>query len=424
MKYQKKTFSNGMKGIVAPLKETKTITLLVLVKVGSRYENANVNGVSHFIEHMMFKGTKRRPTTLEISKELDGIGAEFNAFTGKDHTGYYIKANFEKTELVFDILSDALINSQFDLTELNRERKVIEEEINMYRDNPQMHIGSLFEELVYGEKSFLGQQISGPKSVIRNVTRQQMMQFKRSFYKPKNTLVVVAGNISPTKGFNLIQNYFKFPKEAKKVPVFKKSVTKQTCPQIKLEFRKTEQAQLCIGFPAYSYFHKDVDALALLNIILGGNMSSRLFINIRERQGLCYLVRSSANIYEDVGNMVVQAGLDRKRVKQATRAILKVVQDVKQNGVTDEELTKSKDFLRGKLTIEMEDSESIAGWYGAQQLLKNQTLTIEEKFKSIQKVTLNDIKRVANDIFKTQLINLVIIGPFSKSSEFTPLLKV
>lgn len=424
MKYQKKTFSNGMKGIVAPLKETKTITLLVLVKVGSRYESSTVNGVSHFIEHMMFKGTKKRPTTLEISKELDGIGAEYNAFTGKDHTGYYIKANYEKSELVFDILSDALINSQFDLTELNRERKVIEEEINMYHDNPQMHIGSLFEELMYGGKSFLGQQISGPKSVIRKVTRQQMMQFKNNFYKPSNTLVVVAGNISTTKGFNLIQKYFQFPKQAKKAPVFKKAQIKQTRPQVKLEYRKTEQAQLCIGFPAYSYFHKDIDTLALLNIILGGNMSSRLFINIRERLGLCYLVRSSANIYQDTGNLVVQAGLDRKRVKQATKAILKVIQDVKEKGVMEEELVKAKEYLRGKLTIEMEDSESIAGWYGAQQLLKNQTNTIEEKFKSIQRVSQKDIKRVANDLFKTQLINLVIIGPFSKNQEFLPLLKV
>ncbi|MFA6392334.1 MAG: pitrilysin family protein [Patescibacteria group bacterium] len=424
MKYQKKNFANGMKGIVAPLKETKTITLLVLVRVGSRYESANVNGVSHFIEHMMFKGTKRRPSTLEISKELDGIGAEFNAFTGKDHTGYYIKANYEKTELVFDILSDALINSQFDATELNRERKVIEEEINMYQDNPQMYVDTLFEELVYGEKSFLGQQISGPKSVIRNVTRQQMMQFKKSYYKPKNTLVVVAGNISPTKGFNLIEKYFKFSKETQKVPAFKKAVVNQSNPRVKLQFRKTEQAQLCIGFPAYSYFHKDVNALALLNIILGGNMSSRLFINLRERQGLCYLIRSSANLYEDTGNFVVQAGLDRKRVKQAISAVLKVIADVKQNGVTEEELKKSKDFLRGKLTIEMEDSESIAGWYGSQQLLKNQTHTLEEKLRSIDKVTLKSIQKVANDLFKTQLLNLVIIGPFSKNSEFTPLLKV
>lgn len=422
--YQKKTLPNGLKAIVAPLKDTKTITLLVLVKVGSRFENPKINGASHFIEHMMYKGTKKRPTTLHISKELDGVGAEYNAYTAKDHTGYYVKVNHEKTGLAFDILSDILLNSLLSPVELDRERRVIMEEINMYKDNPQMYIGSLFEELLYGKDNYLGRFISGPKSVIRKVTRNQLLQYKKKFYQPKNMLVAVAGKIGPTKGFGLIRRYFNFPKVKTKISALKKVTVSQNKPKIKVEFKETEQVQLCLGFPAYSYFHKDLEALFLLNVILGGNMSSRLFINIREQLGLCYFIRSSLNVYEDIGNLVIQAGLDRKRIKKAIAKIQEEMGKIKKDGVLISELEKAKEYLRGKLTLEMEDSESIAGWYGTQQLLTKKTLTMEERFKRIQKVRLNDIQRVAKDIFQTTKVNLALVGPFKEKQEFLKLLKI
>lgn len=422
--YHKKTLPNGLKTIVAPLKDTKTITLLVLVKVGSRYEEPHLNGVSHFIEHLMYKGTPKRPTTLHISKELDGVGAEFNAYTSKDHTGYYIKVNHEKTELAFDILSDILLNSIFDPKEITRERKVIVEEINMYKDNPQMYIESLFEELLYGKDNYLGRFISGPKAVIKKVSRSQILNYKKRFYQAPNTLVVIAGRINAKKGFKLAQKYFAFPLHKKKIPPFKKLTISQNHPRAKVEYKATEQIQVCLGFPALSYFHQDLEALSLLNIILGGNMSSRLFINIRERLGLCYFIRSSVNVYEDTGNFVIQAGLDRKRIKQALIKIQEELGKIKKEGVLKAELEKAKEYLRGRLTLEMEDSESIAGWYGAQSLLIKKTLTLEEKFKKIKKVTLTDIRRVARKIFQTNKLNLTLIGPFKEEKEFLKLLGV
>lgn len=422
--YYKKTFPNGLKAIVAPLKDTKTITLLVLVKVGSRYEKLTLNGVSHFIEHMMYKGTAKRPTTLHISKELDGVGAEFNAFTGKDQTGYYIKINHEKNRLAFDILSDMLKNSLFDSTELNRERKVIEEEINMYKDNPQIYIESLFEELLYGEKNSLGQLISGPKSVIRGVPRAQILNYKKKYYQPQNMLVIIAGKINQTQGFNLIKKYFNFGRSQNKIPAFAKVKVIQNTPRAKVEYKDTEQVQLCLGFPAYSYFHKNLETLFLLTIILGGNMSSRLFINIRERLGLCYFIRSSINIYEDTGNFVIQAGLDKKRIKQAITKILEEVQKIKEQGITPDELEKAKEHFKGRLTLQMEDSEQIAAWFGTQQLLAGKTLTLEQRFKRIEKVKLNDVQMVAKDVFKTAKINLALVGPFKQKGEFIRLLKL
>ncbi|PIY96967.1 MAG: hypothetical protein COY66_02235 [Candidatus Kerfeldbacteria bacterium CG_4_10_14_0_8_um_filter_42_10] len=422
--YYKKTFPNGLKAIVAPLKDTKTITLLVLVKVGSRHEPQNLNGVSHFIEHMMFKGTVKRPTTLQISKELDGVGAECNAFTQKDQTGYHIKVNHEKKKLAFDVLSDMLKNSLFDPKELNRERGVIEEEINMYKDNPQSYVDSLFEELLYGKDNRLGQLISGPKAVIRKVTRSQMMRYKKKYYHPRNMLVVISGKINPQEGFRLIEKHFNWERTKDKASSFSKVKVIQNAPRAKVEYKKTEQVQLCLGFPAYSYFHKDLEALYLLNIILGGNMSSRLFINIRERQGLCYFIRSSANIYEDIGNFVIQSGLDRRRISQAIVRILEEIKKIKQTAVSSEELDKAKEYLKGRLTLEMEDSEQIAGWYGIQQLLTGKTLTLEQKLRKIQKVKIGDIQRVAKDIFQTSKINLALIGPFTAKQEFLKLLKI
>jgi len=422
--YHKKIFPNGLKAIVAPLKETKTVTLLVLVKVGSRYEKQSLNGVSHFIEHMMYKGTTNRPTTLHISKELDGVGAEYNAFTGKDQTGYYVKVNHEKKKLAFDILSDILKNSLFNPVELNRERGVIEEEINMYKDNPQMYVESLFEELLYGEKNYLGQLISGPKSVIRKVTRVQMLRYKNKYYHPRNILVVIAGKINLPEGFSLIEKYFNFERTKGRVSSFQKVKVVQNIPKAKMEYKKTEQVQLCLGFPAYSYFHKDLEALFLLSTILGGNMSSRLFINIREKLGLCYFIRSSANIYEDIGNFVIQSGLDRRRIHQAIVKILEEIKKIRQTEVSPEELEKAKEYLKGRLTLEMEDSEQIAGWYGVQQLLTKKTLTLEQRFRKIQKVKASDIQRVAKNIFQTAKINLALVGPFTTKQKFLRLLKI
>lgn len=415
--YKKFTFPSGLRLITAPSKATKAVTVFVIFGVGSRYENEKINGASHFIEHLMFKGTKKRPTTLDISKELDGVGAEFNAGTAKDWTCYYIKINSEKIELAMDVLSDMLYNSKFDNKEINKERGVIIEEINMYHDNPLMYIEDLLEMTMY-QKSTLGWEIAGPRSVIEKVSRRQMIDYMKEYYSPNNTVIGLAGNV-PAGAKILVEKYFHVAGHKKSEPEsFEKFTFTQNKPQVNLNYKKTEQVQLAIGFPGFSYFDKKVFALSLLTIILGGNMSSRLFISVRERKGLAYFVRCYPSVYQDTGNCIIQAGLDKKRMAEALKVIFNELKKIKKYGVSSQELKKAKDYLRGNLILSLEDSSHLAEFFAKQEILQNKIYTPEEKMKIFDRVTAGDIKKVAKEIFRKELCSLALIGPFNDKKFF------
>ncbi len=415
--YQKIKLKNGARVLLVPQHETKAVTVLVLFKIGSRYESEELNGVSHFIEHMMFKGTKKRPTTLDISKDLDKVGAEFNAFTGKDHTGYYIKINYKKIDLAIDILHDMLYNSKFDKNELDRERTVIIEEINMYEDNPMMHIDELFEELLYGGHP-LARRIAGPRKNIKNISRQKMLQYKNKFYSPDNMVVVIAGNISDDIIERMKNNFAVVKKSSPKLPRINRYKLKSSSkPELKIHYKETEQVQLSLGFPAYKKSDPKINALALLAIILGGNMSSRLFVNIREKKGLAYFVSCQAETYEDIGNLMIRSGLDKSRIEEALKSIVFELKRIKNKGVSKSELKNAKEYIRGKTTLKLEDSSSLAGWFASQELLDKEVLTPEEKFAKIDRVRLKDIKRAARDIIKENMLKAVIIGPFTDQEQ-------
>lgn len=420
--YKKQKLSNGLKLITAPLKETKAVTVLVLVNVGSRHETKEVNGVSHFVEHLLFKGTEKRPTSLDITKELDAVGAEYNAFTAKDHTGYYIKTTAEKVELAFDILSDMIFNASFKPLEINKERGVILEEINMYNDNPLMNLGSLFEETVFSGHP-LGWQIAGPKSVIKNITRGQIVRYKEKFYQPSNILVSVSGNFSSTKVKNLAQKYFGQKSQAKIKKSFPKIRVNQSKPQVKINFKDTNQVQMGLGFPAFSSKNPKIYPEYILSVILGGNMSSRLFSVVREQNGLAYYVRTDVSAYQDNGSFMVQAGLDKSRLPKALSLILSELNRIKEDGITDKELESAKEFLKGKIVLELEDSEHVADWYGKQELLLNRIDTPEEKIKKIMAVKRSDVENLAKEILVKEKINLALIGPFKDKKEILKLLK-
>ncbi|MDP1756641.1 MAG: pitrilysin family protein [Pseudohongiella sp.] len=288
------------------MKDTQTFTILVLFKVGSRYETENVNGISHYIEHLMFKGTKKRPNTASISRELDGYGAEFNAFTGKDCTGYYIKINCEHRTAALDILSDMLHNSKFDEKELNRERNVIIEEIHMYRDNPMMHIEDMIEEEIF-DNSSLGWGIAGDEASMAKIKRANIVEFFKKQYIPKNTVVVFAGNMEGCDPVALAKKYFNNTK-AKTAPTTEfEKITKPFTSGTKVKHKETGQFQLAIGFPALKYKDPMMPALTLLSNILGETMSSRLFIKVRERKGLAYFVRSIVSPHQDTGALIIRA---------------------------------------------------------------------------------------------------------------------
>ncbi|MEK7640085.1 MAG: pitrilysin family protein [Patescibacteria group bacterium] len=411
---------NSARVIIAPRKDTQAVTVMVFVKVGSRYEGVPLNGASHFLEHLMFKGTKRRPDTQTISRELDSIGAEFNAFTSKDHTAYYIKASKQHLDLALDMLSDMLINSKFDAKELDRERGVIIEEINMYEDNPMALVEDVFEKQLYGSTP-LGRNIAGTKQGIVSMNRKAMLQYKDSYYVGSNTTIIVSGSV-PKNVRRLITSYFqKYP--SKRVGKRFVPQTGFAKPGVVLRQKATEQVHLTIGMPTFGYLDKRNDALALLSIILGGTMSSRLFIEIRERRGLCYYIRASVNPYEQVGHLAIQAGIDKNRVDQAIPAITSELAKLVRNGITAEELHRAKEYIKGKFILSLEDSENVAGWLGKQALFQRKVKTDRERIADFEKVTRRAIENVARQVLRPRAYRLAIVGPYTDHKQFTRLLQ-
>lgn len=423
--FSKHVLKNNVRVILSPLHETQTVTVLVLFGVGSRYEHRTINGISHFIEHMMFKGTKKRPTALAISKELDGVGAEYNAYTSKEVTGYWIKISKDKLDLALDLVSDMLYNSKFESQEIEREKKVICEEMHMYRDNPIMYVDTLLEKIMF-EPSPLGWDIGGDDDIIMSMTRKSMVEFRNSHYHGKNLVVGVAGNIDQTECLSKITRAFgdSWDRGTKANVCTPYRGKAQTKPQTSVYYKETEQIQVALGFHGYSYADPKSYAASMLAMILGIGMSSRLFIAIRERRGLCYSIRASHQNFLDTGVFSIQAGLDKTRISEAITAIMQELHRIKTGGVTASELKRAKDHIRGKMAISFEDSETVASWYVGQEVLTKKMLTPEEKLANIQAVTKEDVQKVARQFFQTKNINLAVIGPYKDDKEFRPLLKI
>ncbi len=423
--FHKHTLSNDVRVVLSPLKETKTVTALVLFGVGSRYEQKRINGISHFIEHMMFKGTKKRPTALSISKELDAVGAEFNAYTTKEVTGYWVKLVADKLDLALDLVSDMLYNSKFEAEEIEREKKVICEELHMYRDNPAMYVDTLLEKIMFDHSS-LGWDIGGDDEIILSLSRKDMVQFRNSHYHGKNLVVGIAGNFDTAEGLEKVTKYFGDSWErGQKANIFLPyHHSKKTKPQVSVHYKDTEQIQCAFGFHAYRANSLDAYAAKLLSIILGGSMSSRLFTAVRERRGLCYSISASHQSFHDTGVFSVQAGLDKSRIHLALGVILDELKKVAQKGVTGIELKRAKDFLKGKMALQFEDSENVVTWYVTQEVMTKKMLSPEEKFEKFAKVSRADILRVAKDLFRTSRIHLAIIGPYKDTKEFEKLMKI
>ncbi|MFW0862552.1 MAG: M16 family metallopeptidase [Candidatus Komeilibacteria bacterium] len=417
-----KELSNNAKLILAPRKETDAVTLLVMFKVGSRFENRANNGVSHFIEHLYFKGTKKRPNTDAISQELDKVGAQFNAFTSKDYTGYYIKVAKQHIDLAFDILSDMLFNSKFEAKEINRERGVIIEEIRMYRDNPSMYIGDLLEQISFKGHE-LAREIAGPESVIKKISRKEILKYRDEYYRADNMIVGVGGNYSPAKLNKLIVKYFGKRFGKKQDHIINPYKDKQKEARIKVQYQQTAQTQLAMGFAGLGREDKDYISQLLLSTILGGNMSSRLFINVRERYGLAYSIRAGIDEHVDTGLFYIQAGLKKDKVALAYKLIVKELNKLKKLPVLDEELNKAKEYVKGKMILGLEDSFSYVYWLSRQLVDFNKARTIEQIQKDIDKVTAKEIQELAKKIFTQDKLNLAVIGPYKDSIYFNKLIK-
>lgn len=397
---------------LVPQADAKSATFMVMYPVGSRFESEKMRGVSHYVEHLMFKGTKKRPNTLTLTREIDRLGAQYNAFTGKEYTGYYITVDVQYTEIALDILSDMLFNSTFDPKEMEKEKTVIVEEIKMYNDNPMMNIDNIFEEVMY-DGCRLGQDIAGTAKHVLAYKRNDVLAYKDTYYQPSNMHVVVAGAQHPQLT-TLIDEYFGKEKNNKKpshthTPAVFGSTKKED--RIKVQQKDVDQAQLMLGFPAFKEGdYKNLAPMAVLDTILGGSMSSRLFIKIRERLGLAYMVRSGTEEYDDTGYMYIRAGLDPKNINKAIAAIKKELDRLVEKGVTTRELADAKTHFRGSMTLSMERSSSLASWYAQMAIANGTTLSPEQWLTKIEAVTKEQVQSIAKKVFKEKQMRVAVIG--------------
>ncbi len=421
MQYTKKVLKNGLRIITVPMKSNPTVTVLILVEAGSNYEDKENNGISHFLEHMCFKGTSKRLTSADISKELDGIGSINNAFTSQEYTGYYAKADYKNADQMLDIVSDIYLNSTFPEKELEKEKGVIIEEINMYKDLPRRIVIEEFYKLLYGDQP-AGRSTIGPKENIQKMQRRDFIDYRHKHYVASATTVIVAGKIDEKDVLKKVQTLFKDVSKWKKEEK-KRAVEYQATPQVRVFYKDTDQTHIVLGNRSFNIYNKYNPIIRVLAGVLSGGMSSRLFQKMREEMGICYYVGADNDAFTDHGAFAVFAGVDSARVKDAIVAILAELKKMRTELVGKEELHKVKKYLIGKLNLGLESSDSVAEFYGGQEVLRENIKTPEDIIKEIEKVTAEEIKYVAERIFKDETLNLAIVGKFRNEKEFKDVLK-
>lgn len=408
MNFKKQTLKNGLRIITVPMKDTPTATVLVLVEAGSKYETKDINGLSHFLEHMCFKGTVNRPKASDISHELDSLGAQYNAFTSQEFTGYYAKAQAKKLPQLINIIADMYVNPIFDEKEIEKEKGVIIEEINMYEDMPQRHVHEIFSYLLYGDQP-AGWDIAGPRENIRAMTRDHFVQYRDKHYVSKGTIVVVAGKIDEKKVRKLVMDAFSkisTTKKHDKVAVKEK----QTEPAIAIKEKKTDQMHLVLGVRSYDVNDKRLPALRVLATALGGGMSSRLFYRMRDQMGVCYYVRAGSDEYTDHGVFSISAGVDKNRLVESVQAILEECRKFINEPLLDAELRKTKDYITGNLYLGLESSDSIAEYAGMQEVMRREVKKPVDAAAKIEKVTAKEVQKIAQDLFQDKHLNFAVIG--------------
>ncbi len=418
--YKQHLLDNDVRLLTVPMKGTKTFTILVMVATGSRHETRDNNGISHFLEHMFFKGTKKRPDTLSISTELDKVGGEFNAFTSKEYTGYYAKVDGRHAKMAVDIISDMLLNSKFDKKEIEREKGVIIEEVNMYENNPLIHIDDLFEECLYGDTP-AGWDTIGTRQNIKQFKRKDFIDYLDSQYQGKDIIVGLAGNFKNQDIALTKKLFLKFNKGTKNEASIFKII--QQLPNLKIKQQKTEQVNLSLGVRAYSYHDKNYHAVKLLGVILGGSMSSRLFINVRERRGLAYQVHTQVEAYNDSGYLTTVVGTSSNYVEEVIKTVLREYKKISREKINAFELKKAKDYIKGKTILHLESSTDVVSWYLKQEILGRGMTTPEQFFKKIDKITAQDLILVAKEIFQNSNLNLAIIGQGVDTKKLKNILK-
>lgn len=410
---------NGIRLLVFPMGSTQTVSTLIIVKVGSRNEEERLGGISHFLEHLVFKGTKRRPTPLAIAQEIEQVGGFFNAFTSKEYTGFYITAASEHLELLLDILSDILTGSIFDPHEIEQERGVILEEMRLYFDTPMERIGEIFEVLLYGNQP-LGREIIGTYESVKHISRQDVVDYMASHYHGENIVVALSGKINEndiTKAKSFFERFNNG--HPAKLPLTQKT---QKTPAVLLEKKHTDQAHIALGFPAFSLADSRKETLDLVAALLGSGKSSRMFQKVREELGLAYYIDTEASYYTDAGYLVTIAGVNVEKIDIAIKTILGEYQKMARDIVDDRELTQVKNYIKGRVLIELESSFRVARLVGSEELLLERRESLEEYFARLFAVTPYDIQQVAKTVLDPNQLNLAVIGPFESDERFRKIL--
>jgi predicted Zn-dependent peptidase len=409
--YNKAVLDNGLRVITSTMPHSRSVCLAIFVGAGSCYESKEEAGISHFAEHLFFKGTERRPTSKEITQDIEGVGGIINGGTDKEITVFWCKVASSHFSIALDVLSDILLNSRFDNKEIERERQVIMEEINMNLDIPQQRVSMLIDELLWPEQP-LGREVTGYKETVSSMTREQLLNYVARRYMPNNTVLSIAGNIQHEEA--MAQTKSMFDKWAAG-ELLSGYITNdnQTEARLCIEPKDIEQAHLCLAVHGFSHSHPQRFTLDLLNTALGGGMSSRLFMEIREHKGLAYDIHSYTEHFLDSGSFGIYAGVDPKKVEIALAAILEEVSKIKQ-GITASELTRAKELSKGRLYLRFEDSQNVALWYGGQEILTRQILDIDDVIAIVDAITIGELKKVAEEILTDSGLNLAVTGPIKE----------
>jgi predicted Zn-dependent peptidase len=417
--YHLQTLPNGLRLLTAPMDHSQSVSCFIMLAAGSRYETPDTSGIAHFAEHMFFKGTETRPTARDIGNEIDGIGGEFNAFTGKEYTGYYVRCAGEHRQVALDVLVDMLRHSKFDPEEVDREKGVIVEEMNMYFDTPRDYISGVYDSLLYGDQP-LGWDIIGRKETVRAATRDTFLEYTGRWYKPSRMVVGVAGKIEGNLEADIERLLGDLePDETGEADPVQLS---NGDPQVKVHTKASDQAHLCIGVRSYPLVHPDRYALQLLTTVLGTGMSSRLFTEVRERRGLAYYVYAMNHSYTDVGSLYSQAGVDINRVDEAITTIVGELKRIADEPVPQDELDKARNVAKGRFVLQIESPHGLIMFGLRREVLENEATEPEEILASLDAVTAEDVQRVAQDVIGDNGLKLALIGPFDDEERFQKLL--
>jgi predicted Zn-dependent peptidase len=413
--YNKSVLDNGLRVVTSTMPHSRSVCLVILVGAGSCFESEEEAGISHFAEHLFFKGTQRRPTSKEITQDIEGVGGMINGATDKELTIYWCKVATPHFPIASDVLSDLLLNSVFDGKEIERERKIINEEISMSMDLPQQRISILIDELLWPEQP-LGREVIGYRETVSSITRAQILDYVTRRYVPSNTVLSIAGNIQHEEAVAQVKNLFGKWTVGEVMTDYVTNAG-QTEARMRIEPKDIEQAHLCLAVHGLSRSHPQRFTLDLLNTVLGAGMSSRLFTEIREHRGLAYDINSYTEHFLKSGSLAVYAGVDPRKTGSAVAAILEEMSKIKQ-GVLADELIRAKELSKGRLYLRFEDSQSVALWYGSQEILMRQVLDVDDVISIVDAITVDQLEEVAADIITDGGLNIAVTGPIKEDSIF------